>query len=319
MALAIPTLERIREAREVIADAVLVTPLVRLQVPHPNADIYLKLENLQPVGSFKLRGALHAIRTSENPSLIQGVWTASAGNMAQGVAWAARQAGLRATVVMPQSAPDTKRRAIERLGGRIVSMPFDRWWRVLEERVYPGMDGLFVHPVADQAVIEGNGTIGLELCDDLERLDAVLVPFGGGGLACGIAAALRELRPEARVLGCEVETARPLAASLAAEGPCAIDRRPSFVDGIGGKSLLPEMWPLVRELISGARLTSLGAVSEAIRQLIDLHQVVAEGAGATSVAAALNDPTLTGNVVCVVSGGNLDAADLEVILGGGIP
>jgi threonine dehydratase len=318
--LGIPSLAEIEAARELIGDALPPTPLVRLDVDHPGADLWLKLENLQPIGAFKLRGALHAVRSSSDPRLlVDGVWTASAGNMAQGVCWAARQAALRATVVMPEQAPRTKREAVERLGGRIVPVSWERWWRTFEERSYPGLDGLFVHPVADRAVLEGNGTAGLEIFAALDRVDAILVPFGGGGLACGIAAAARGLGRETPVLACEVETAAPLAASLAAGAPTAIDPRPSFVDGIGGKSVLREMWPLVTELISGVRVVSLAAVAGSIRRLAERARVVAEGAGAASVAAALGDPTLEGNVVCVVSGGNIDREVLATILSGGMP
>jgi threonine dehydratase len=295
------------------------SPLVRLEPEHPGADVYLKLESLQPIGSFKLRGALNAVRSSEDAALVEGVWTASAGNMAQGVAWAARRSGLRSTVVMPEEAPATKRRAVERLGGRVIGVPFDRWWRAFEERSFPAVPGVFVHPVADQAVIEGNATLGLELAEALPRLDTVLVPFGGGGLACGIAAALRARGSAARIVGCEVETATPLASSLAAGEPLSVARTPSFVDGIGGKSLLHEMWPLVAELVAGVRVVSLAAVAAAIERLVEHHRVVAEGAGAASVAAALADPTLEGTVVCVVSGGNIDATTLATILAGEMP
>ena len=319
MKLSVPTLEAVEAARDLIGDAVAPSPLVRLEVDHPGADLYLKLENLQPIGSFKLRGALHAIRSSDDPGRLEGVWTASAGNMAQGLAWAARKAALRATVVMPDDAPAVKRRGVTRLGGRVVTVPFERWWRILEEGVFPGAQGLFVHPVADQAVIEGNGTVGLEIAAALPRADTVLVPFGGGGLSCGIAAALAGLGSDARVVGCEVETATPLAVSLAAGEPRRIERRPSFVDGIGGSSLLAEMWPLVSELLAGSRVVSLDAVAEAVRLLVETQRVVAEGAGAASVAAALADPTLEGTVVCVVSGGNLDASVLAAILQGEMP
>ncbi len=320
MALRIPSLAAIESARELIEDVLPPTPLVRLGVDHPNADIYLKLESLQPIGSFKLRGGLHAVRSSDDPRLLcEGVWTASAGNMGQAIAWAARQAALRAAVVMPDSAPETKRRAVERLGGSVVSVPYDRWWQAFEERSFPGLDGLFVHPVADRAVLEGNATAGLEIFEALERVDTVLVPFGGGGLSCGIGAAARGLGRTARIFGCEVETAAPLAASLAAGEPRAIRHRPSFVDGIGGKSVLPDMWPLITELIAAARVVSLTSVAEAIRLLVDRCSLVAEGAGATPVAAALGDPTLEGNVVCVVSGGNIDSADLATILDGRMP
>jgi len=314
--LVVPTLEDIETAREFIEDAVRPSPLLRLENVHSSADIYLKLECLQPIGSFKLRGALNAMRQLDGARLLEGVVTASAGNMAQGVSWAARRSGVRATVVMPDTAPTTKVRAVRRLGGEIVSVSWDRWWQVLQDRSLPGLSGHFIHPVADQTVIEGNGTIGLEIAESLDRVDTVLVPFGGGGLVCGIAAALAELRPDTRVFGCEVETAAPLAASLEAGRAVAIERRASFVDGIGGKEVLPAMWPLIERLVAGSRVVSLAAVVRAIRLLIDRQSVVAEGAGASSVAAALADPTLEGVVVCVVSGGNLDEETLVSILEG---
>jgi threonine dehydratase len=320
VSLEIPTLAAVEAARDLIADALPPTPLVRLDVGHPGADLWLKLETLQPIGAFKLRGALHAVRSSTDPRLmVDGIWTASAGNMAQGVCWAARRAALRATVVMPADAPRVKREAVERLGGRVIGVSYDQWWRTFEERSYPGLDGQFVHPVADQAVIEGNGTAGLEIFEALDRVDAVLVPFGGGGLACGIGAAARGLGRAARILACEVETAAPLAASLAAGEPTAIEHRASFVDGIGGKSVLREMWPLVTELISAVRVVSLSSIAESIRTLISRARVVAEGAGAAPLAAALGDPTLEGNVVCVVSGGNIDRDILATILRGRMP
>ena len=233
--LSAPSLDDIRAARKRLAGAALRTPLVRLNVEDAPAEIWLKLENLQPIGSFKLRGAGNAMRLAGREKLRDGVYTASAGNMAQGVAWSARELGVPAAVVVPDHAPATKLAAIERLGGRVVKVPFERWWQVIEEHTYPGLDGLFIHPVADRAVMAGNGTIGLEILEDLPDVDTVLVPFGGGGLSCGIAAALAALRPEARVYGCEVETAAPLSASLAAGSPVTVDYRPSFVDGIGGK------------------------------------------------------------------------------------
>lgn len=316
-ALEVPTLEDLEAARDLIADAVFPSPLLRLENAHPSADLYVKLECLQPIGSFKLRGALNAVRQADGSRLMEGgVVTASAGNMAQGACWAAQRTGVRATVVMPDSAPTTKVEAVKRLGGRIVSVSYDRWWQVLRDRSFPGLDGLFVHPVADQAVVEGNGTIGLEIAERLDRIDTVLVPFGGGGLISGIAAALSALRPSARVLGCEVETAAPLAASLAAGRAMRVEHRASFVDGIGAKEVLPAMWPLLERLVAGSRVVSLAAVAGAIRWLIDRQCVVAEGAGAAPLAAALADPTLDGVVVCIVSGGNLDAATLVSILEG---
>src|SRR5581483_7266442 len=196
-------LEQIRAARERIRDAVLETPLLPLDAPEAPCEIWLKLECLQPIGSFKLRGALNAVRSAPPDEVAGGVLTASAGNMAQGVAWAAREAGVPATVVAPESAPRTKLAAVERLGGRVVPVPHEVWWQTMVDRAYPGLDALFVHPVADEPVMAGNGTIGLELCEQLDGFDAVVVPFGGGGLATGIASAVKGLRPEARVLAAE--------------------------------------------------------------------------------------------------------------------
>jgi len=291
---------------------------VRLDVDAP-CEIFLKLECLQPIGSFKLRGAGNAMALAPRESLARGVYTASAGNMAQGVAWNARRLGIPCTVVVPDHAPEAKLSAVERLGGKIVKVPMERWWQVLVEHHYPGLEGLFVHPVSDPAVIAGNGTIGLEILEDLPGVDAVLVPWGGGGLSCGIASALRALAPAAKVFGCEAQTAAPLGASLAAGRPVAVDYTASFVDGIGARGLLPEMWPLAKALIAGSLVSSLDEIAAALRLLVARAHVVAEGAGATSVAAALSGRAGGGKIVCVVSGGNIDAAVLAAILRGETP
>jgi threonine dehydratase len=280
------------------------------------ATIYLKLENLQPIGSFKIRGASNAMAAAPPDSLARGVYTASAGNMAQGVAWNARRMGISCTVIVPDHAPQTKLDAIARLGGEVVKVPFDRWWRVLVERGYPGIDGVFIHPVSDPLVIAGNGTIGLEILEDLPAVDCVIAPYGGGGLSTGIASALRALKREAKVYACEVSTAAPLAASLAAGRPESFDYVPSFVDGMGGKSVLPEMWPLARELLKGSLVVSLAEVASALTLLVERNRVVAEGAGAAPVAAAMNGSAGNGTVVCVVSGGNIDVSRLVRILSG---
>lgn len=312
-------LDDIRAARSRLADSVLRTPLIRLNVDDTPAEIYLKLENLQPIGSFKLRGAGNAIGTVPATQLAKGVYTASAGNMAQGVAWHARRLGIPCTVVVPDHAPQTKLAAIERLGAQIIKVPFDVWWQVLLDRAYPGLDGAFIHPVSDPAVMAGNGTIGLEILEDQPDVDAVLIPYGGGGLSCGIASAIRALKPETRVYACEVATAAPLAASLAAGSPQVAPYTPSYVDGIGSKSVLPEMWPLARRLLDGALVSPLTDVSAAIRMLAERNRVIAEGAGATPVAAALTAYRGGGKVVCVVSGGNIDAVKLAHILAGEEP
>jgi threonine dehydratase len=314
-----PGLHEIQAARDRLSGIALRTPLVRLNTEDAPADIYLKLENLQPIGSFKLRGAGNAMAMAEPAALARGVTTASAGNMAQGVAWCARQRGVPCTVVMPDHAPQTKQAAVERLGARTIKVPFDVWWQTLVDRRYPGLDGVFIHPVSDRAVMAGNGTIGLEILEDLADVDAVVVPFGGGGLSSGIAAAVRARRPQAKIYACEVETAAPLRAALAAGAPTAIDYRPSFVDGIGGKGVLAEMWPIVRRLLDGSLVVSLEAVAGAIRLMAERNRTIAEGAGGAPVAAALAGHAGRGKVVCVVSGGNIDSAKLAVILQGGVP
>ena len=300
-------LEEIRRARERLGDSVLRTPLVRF-----DEHVWLKLENLQPIGSFKLRGALSAVRAASPSELAGGVVTASAGNMAQGVAWAAREAGVRATIVAPDDAPRAKLDAVERLGGEIISVPHEVWWQTLVDRRYDGVEGLFVHPVEDDAVMAGNGTIGLELCEDLARFDEVIIPWGGGGLTTGIASAVKALRPGVRVVTAEPETAAPLAASLRAGEPAAIEFTPSFVDGAGGRALLPTMWEHARDLVDEAVAVPLDDVREAVRLLAGRARVVAEGAGALALAAAQGRE---GQVVCIVSGGNIDAAVLAEILG----
>ena len=306
-------LEDIRAARQRIAGSVLRTPLVRLNVEGPTGEIYLKLENLQAIGSFKLRGAGSAIGLAARDRLATGVYTASAGNMAQGVAWHARRLGIPCTVVVPDHAPQTKLAAIERLGARYIKVPFDDWWQVIVTHRYPGLEGLFVHPVSDPAVMAGNGTIGLEILEDLPDVDAILVPYGGGGLSSGIATAARALKPDVKVFACEVETSAAFAAALAAGKPVKIEYKASFVDGIGSSAVLEEMWPLARRLLDGSLVSTLAEVAEAIRTLAERQRVIAEGAGAAPVAAALAGKAPGRKIVCVVSGGNIDFEKLTRI------
>ncbi|MDX6508219.1 MAG: threonine dehydratase [Gaiellaceae bacterium] len=301
-------LEEIRAAQERLAGRIVRTPLVELD------GVHLKLENLQPIGSFKLRGALNAIALAPREELAEGVVTASAGNMGQGVAWAARELGVACTVVVPEHAPETKLAAIERLGGQIVKVSHERWWQALQDAAYPELGGFFVHPVQDEAVMAGNGTIGLELLEDQPELDAVLVPFGGGGLSVGIASAVKALRPEARVYAVEPETGAPLTAAFAAGEPTPIEFHASFVDGAGGPSLLPKMWPLLQEALDGAFAVSLDETAAAVRRLAERSRVVAEGAGALALAASAR--VEGGTVCCIVSGGNIDASKLASILAG---
>ena len=312
------SLEQIRSAQERLAGKVVRTPLLQLAADSP-ATIYLKPENLQPIGSFKLRGALNAISQLSADELKAGVVTASAGNMGQGVAWAALELGIPSAVVVPDSAVETKLAAIERLGGRVIKVPYERWWQTIEESSFAEAEGVFVHPVQNEQVMAGNGTIGLEILDDLPEADAVLVPFGGGGLSVGIASAVKALRPEAQVYAVEPDTGAPLTASLAAGEPREVDYEPSFVDGSGSPALLPKMWELARGVLDSAVSVSLDETAAAVRLLAERGRVVAEGAGALSLAAALAGHGGTGSVVCVVSGGNIDSSKLTTILAGGTP
>jgi len=311
-------LEQIRGAQERLKGKVVRTPLLRLASDTP-ATIYLKPENLQPIGSFKLRGALNAISQLTPAKLEAGVVTASAGNMGQGVAWAARELGIPATVVVPEGAAETKLAAIERLGGRVVKVPYERWWQTIEESSFSEAEGVFIHPVQNEQVMAGNGTIGLEILEDLPEADVVLIPFGGGGLSVGIASAVKALRPETNVYAVEPETGAPLTASLAAGEPRAVDYEPSFVDGSGSPALLPKMWELARGVLDGAVAVPIDETAAAVRLLAERARVVAEGAGALSLAAVLAGHGGAGKVVCVISGGNIDSSKLTTILAGGIP
>jgi threonine dehydratase len=317
--LAAISLHDIRKAKERIRESTFRTPLIPLNVTGASARIFLKLENLQPIGSFKIRGASNAMAAAPAESLARGVYTASAGNMAQGVAWNAQRMNIPCTVIVPDHAPQTKLDAIARMGARVIKVPFDRWWQVLVERAYPDIEGVFIHPVSDPLVMAGNGTIGLEILEDLPTVDCVIAPYGGGGLSTGIASALRSLKPEVKVYACEADTAAPLSASLAAGHPQPFEYVPSFVDGMGGKSVLPEMWPLARDILDGSLVVSLSEIASALKLLVERNRVVAEGAGAAPVAAAMNGSAGTGTIVCVISGGNIDLTRLVPILNDEIP
>jgi threonine dehydratase len=307
-----------------IARTVVRTPLVRLYLDDAPAEIWLKLESLQPIGSFKLRGAANAILAAPRAELAAGVVTTSTGNMAQGVAWMARQLGVPATIVVPDNASMSKLAAVERLGGRIVRVPWEVWWAAIEaghaREAAEGVDGFFVHPVRDVPVIAGNGTIGLELAEQLDEIDAVLIPWGGGGLTTGIASALHALSPGTKVYVCEPETGAPVTAALANGGvPTPVDFRPSFIDGAGSGSLLPEMWEHARPLVTGSFALSLEEAAAAVRLLLERARIVAEGAAALPVAAAVDGRAGQGRLVCIVSGGNIDPARLAEILAGRTP
>jgi threonine dehydratase len=309
-------LAEIQAARERIAEAAVRTPLVRLHVDEAPAEIYLKLENLQPINSFKTRGATNAIMMASAGERAKGLVTASAGNMAQGVAWAARELGVPATIAVPEHAPEAKLAAIGRLGGQVIKLPYDDWWNVIITSHLDGVEGLFVHPVQDPGMMAGNGTIGLEILEDLPDPDAVVIPYGGGGLTAGIASAIRALRPQTRIITAEPETGAALAAAVAAGHPVSVDYRASFVDGAGSRRVLDSMWPLVAPLVDDAVAIPVGEAAAAVRTLAERARVIAEGAGALAPAAALSGRAGTGKVVCVVSGGNINLSKLAEILNG---
>jgi len=310
----LPSLSDINEARAMIANSAIRTPLVPLNFREAPAEIYLKLENLQPIGSFKIRGAANAMGHTPPETLALGVLTASAGNMAQGVAWCARELGIPCTVIAPDTIPATKARAIERLGGRVIKVEFAEWWRTFEQRSFPGVEGTFIHAFDDLNVMAGNGTIALEILEDLPDVDAVVIPWGGGGLTCGIATAMRGLNPGCRIYAAEVATAAPLIVSLTAGTPQTVDYQASFVDGIGAKMVFPQMLERARQLIDGSLVAEVTEVKSALRLMAERNRVIAEGAGACALACALTGQAGTGKVVCIVSGGNIDSEKLCEIL-----
>lgn len=312
-------IDAIRAARGRLAGAVLRSPLLRCEDAPSDSEIFLKLENLQPIGSFKIRPIGNAVLALPRSELASGLYTASSGNSAMGVAWWARRLGTSATALVPENAPQAKRQRLEALGAAIVALPFAEWWHCIEAAGRCGQTGLYVDAVRDQAALAGDGTIGLEIIEDIPDVDAIFVPFGGGGLACGIACAAKALRPDVKVIACELDSAAPLAAAFAAGSVVTIPYSSGFVSGVGYGSVLPEMWPLVNGMIDDTLSVSLDEVSAAIRALALQGRVIAEGAGAIPVAAALSSRHGYRKVCAVVSGGNLDAALLTTILQGRTP
>ena len=314
-------LSDIQEAARSIYDLVVRTPLVRLDLPPlfeerlAGSEVFLKLETLQPIGSFKLRGAHNVIRRLTSTDARDGVWTVSAGNAAQGVALAARAAGLRCSVMVMDTAPATKIAAIERLGASIVRASYDECWQTVENHGSPRMHGRFIHPFDDDRFIAGNGTAGLEILEDLPDVDVVIASLGGGGLLSGIASAVRASRPSARIFAAEPETAAPFEASLRNGRASYFEGwQASFVDGAGGRSVLPTMWPLLSSLLDGSIVVTLSDIAAAMKLVADRVHVIAEGAGACAVAAALTGRA-RGKIVAVVSGGNIDLTRFASLVG----
>jgi threonine dehydratase len=310
------SLDDIRAAARRIRGLAVRTPLLSLGEAHA-PDVHLKLENLQPVGSFKVRGAANSVALQAPDELAGGIGTASAGNMGRAVAWLARQRGLACTVVVPDDAPAAKLEPMRRLGATIVPEPFERWWQAMVDGRHPAIEGAFLNAFASEPMIAGDGTIGLEIVDDLPDISAAVVPFGGGGLSSGIACAIRALRPGVPVYAAEVEGAAPLAAALDAGAPVTIDLQRSFVDGIGSSRVTDVMWPLVSTVLAGSIVVSVDEVRTAMRLLVSRARVVAEGAGAAALAAALTGRAGSrGPVVAVISGGNIDPPLLATTLRG---
>ncbi|PWJ81005.1 threonine dehydratase [Pseudaminobacter salicylatoxidans] len=314
-----PTLDEIRAARQRLAPLLARTPLVHFDLGLPDRKIFLKLETFSPIGAFKIRPALNAVLTRDPAALRNGVATISSGNMAYGMAWAARHVGVPMAAYMYADAPRTKIEGVQKLGGEVRFISHETWWQYITDAERPDISELVINPVTDQAVLAGNGTIGMEIVEDLPDVDCVLTPYGGSSLTSGVASAVKAIRPQAKILAVEGEHAAPVTASLASGRVEEVETTPAFIKSIGGPSLLPQMWPLVRSLIDGAAVVTLAQVVEAMQLLFTRAKVVAEGAGAASLAAALTSPHATGNVVCVISGGNIDAEDYIQVLRGEIP
>jgi threonine dehydratase len=320
MRLSPPTLGDIRDAAKRIDGIAVRTPLIRLELPGDDRRIFLKLENLQPIGAFKIRGAANAIVAAGRDAIARGVYTGSAGNMALGVAYCAAHFGVPCTVVVPDRAPQIKIDALERKGARVIKVPFDMWWQTMIDHRYDGIDGFFVHPFENADVIAGNGTMGTEIADSLTEIDAIVAPWGGGGSCCGIASAFRELSPATKIYPAEVEVAAPLTASFAQNAPATIVPQPNFVDGMSGKSVFPSMWGIARELgVQHPLVVTIPRIASAVKMLAERARIVAEGAGAATVAAAIDQLPDARTIVCIVSGGNIDTARLASILSGNIP
>ena len=310
------TLEEMRAARERIAPLVTRTPLIQLRHATNAPEIWLKLENLQPINAFKIRGAANAVALLNDEERANGVWTISAGNAGQGVAFAARELGIRCTVVAIETAPETKLERMRNLGASIIKAPFDACWRAMDERKFPGVEGTFVHPFDDHNFIAGNASLGFEILEDLPDVRTVIAAIGGGGLVAGIGSAIRAVAPQVRILGAEPETAAPGALSFEKGGPQVFDRwEASFVDGAGGKSIFPRMWERMQGIVDGSIVVTLDEVKRAMRMIAEKTRVIAEGAGALAVAAALSGKAGEGPIVAVISGGNIDLKKFAELVG----
>jgi len=300
-------LDEIRQARERIAQTIVRTPLVRLELGPDFPDVRLKLENLQPINAYKLRGAANAVALLPEQDRKRGVWTISAGNAGQGVAYAAREAGVPCTVVAIETAPESKLARMRALGARLVLVSYDVAWKALDDRAFPGVDGTFVHPFDDDNFIAGHGSMGLEILEDAPDTKAIIASIGGGGLITGVASAIKSIKPAIKIFGVEPETAAPAALSFERNSPQVFKNwKASFVDGAGGQSVFPRMWERMRPLVDGYIVVTLEATKNAMRLMAEKARIISEGAGALPLAAALTGKAGKGPIVAIVSGGNID-------------
>src|SRR2546421_776837 len=300
-------LDEIREARKRIAGTIVRTPLLRLELGPGFPDVRLKLENLQPINAYKLRGAANAVAMLSESERKRGVWTISAGNAGQGVAYAARQAGVPCTVVVIETAPESKIERMRTLGAKLIPVPYDAAWKALDDRQYPGADGTFIHPFDDHNFIAGHATMGLEILEDAPDTAAVIASIGGGGLITGVGSAIKALKPEIKIFGAEPETAAPAALSFEMGSPQVFNEwKASFVDGAGGQSMFPRMWERMKPVVDDYLVVTLKQTKNAMRLLAEKARIISEGAGALSVAAALSGEAGKGPIVAIISGGNID-------------
>ena len=309
----------IETARRRLEGLSIISPLLACDLAPPGKTLRLKLENLQPIGSFKIRPIANAVLAKSADSLKSGVYTTSSGNSALGVSWMARRLGIASTAVVPANAPHAKLEKLRQLGTRIETRSNEAWWRAIQTGVLEEQEGLYIDAVRDPASLAGDATIGLEILEQWPDVEGILVPFGGGGLVCGIASAVRALKPGVKIIACELTSAHPLSSAFAAGTPVETSHEPGFVSGVGFGSVLPEMWPLARAMIDEVVTVSLAQVAAAIKLLADNNRIVAEGAGAISAAAALAAHYTPAKVCAVISGGNIDNAILAAILRGEVP
>ncbi|TMP96400.1 MAG: pyridoxal-phosphate dependent enzyme [Verrucomicrobia bacterium] len=312
-------LSEIQEARKRIEKTIVRTPLIRLELGPDYPDVRLKLENLQPINAYKLRGAANAVALLPETECKRGVWTISAGNAGQGVAYAARKAGVPCTVVVIETAPASKLERMRALGAKLIPVPYDVAWKALEERLFPGAEGTFVHPFDDHNFIAGHATLGLEILEDAPDTVAVIASIGGGGLITGVGSAIKALKPEIKVWGAEPETAAPAALSFEVGSPQVFKNwKPSFVDGAGGQSMFPRMWDRMKSVVDGYIVVSLDDTKNAMRLMAEKARIISEGAGALPVAAALTGKAGKGPIVAIVSGGNIDMKKFCELIGASV-